>query len=200
MSAKQFGGKAGIAGIAAGMRGDRMPRAFAVADLQDNDRFAGRGGPVERRGEPLGLSQRLDKAADQAGMRFIDEIFEIIRGDQNGLTAGRDNMAETEASEIGQQAYAESAALRDDADIAGQTHRIAKLLQVGCTAVVRAQHAHAVGSAKRNTRLAADAFDLVLQPAPVIAAFGKTAVINDRTPRPARGRRYKRFQNPLVAD
>jgi hypothetical protein len=133
-------------------------------------------------------------------MRFIDEIFEIIRGDQNGLTAGRDNMAETEASEIGQQAYAESAALRDNADIAGQTHRIAKLLQVGCTAVVRAQHPHAVGPAKRNTGLAADAFDLVLQPAPVIAAFDKTAVINDGTSYPTFGRRDERVQNPLVAD
>jgi hypothetical protein len=200
MSAKQFGGDAGIAGIAAGMRGDRMPRAFAVANFQDNDRFARRGRPVERRGEPLGLSQRLDKAADHAGMRFIDEIFEIIRGDQNGLTAGRDNMAETEASEIGQQAHAESAALRDDADIAGQTVRVAQLLQVGRRAIMRAQHAHAVRPAKRNARLAADAFDLVLQPAPVIAAFGKTAVIDDGNSHPALGRGNERVEDPLVAD
>ena len=88
-------------------------------------------------------------------------------------------MAEAEAADIGQQADAQPAALRHDADIAGQRLRVADLLQIRGVALDRVQDAHAIGTAQRDAALAADRGDAVLQPASLLAALGKPAVVND---------------------
>src|SRR5262249_19117494 len=104
------------------------------------------------------------------------------------------------APDIGQQGDAECAALRDDADIAGETSRIAQLLQVGRAAIVRVEHSHAVWPAQCNTGVAADLLDAGLEFAPLVAALGKSAIIDHGTLRSALGGSNDRIENTGVAD
>ena len=137
-----------------------------AADLQRHDRLVPGGGAIERGGEALRRTHGFDEAADHRGVRIIDQVFEEIAGIQHRFVAARDDMAEAEAADIGQQADAQPAALRHDADIAGEPVRVADLLQIGRVALDRVQDAHAVGTAQRDAALAADRGDAVLQPAP----------------------------------
>jgi hypothetical protein len=126
-------------------------------------------------------------------------VFEIIGGRQYRFVAGRDDVTEAKASDVVQQADTERAALRNYADIAGEPGRIAQFLQVGRAAVMRTEHPHAVRPAERDIAVVTDPFDLRLALAPAIAAFGKSAVINDGTLRPALRSRSERFEDALVA-
>src|SRR6266849_1386107 len=108
-------------------------------------------------------------------------------------------MAEAKAPDIGQEADAEGAALRNDADIAGKAGRIAQLLQVARAAMMGAEHPHAVRPAQRNAGFPADPLDPGLQPSSVVTAFGKAAIINDRALHPAPGGRQKGIEDSLVA-
>src|SRR5215469_18448665 len=145
------------------------------------------------------MPDRFDKAANYFRVGIIDEVFQIVGRRQYGFVARGDDVTETKASDVVQQADAKPAALRDDADIAGEAGRIAQLLQVGRAAVMRAQHPHAVRPAECDAAIATDSFDLRLQPAPGLAAFGETAVINDRSLDPALRRRRKGLEDALVA-
>src|SRR6516225_5376356 len=108
-------------------------------------------------------------------------------------------MAEAETSDVVYQANTKTAALRDDADIAGEARRVAQFLQVGRAAVMWTEHPHAVRPAQRDPGLAADPFDLRLPPAPVFAALGKAPVINDCSPDPSLRRRSEWLCDALVA-
>src|SRR6516164_3726502 len=87
-------------------------------------------------------------------------------------------MTEAEASDIVHQADTESAALRDNADIAGKTAWLSQFLQIGRTGVMRTEDTHAVGPAERDAGIVTDPFDLGLQLAPVLATLSKSAVVN----------------------
>ena len=67
-------------------------------------------------------------AGERLGVRVIDQMIEECRRIDHGLVAGRGDRAEPETADIGQEADAKPAALRDDADIPGETGRIAQLL------------------------------------------------------------------------
>src|SRR5262249_34963886 len=121
-------------------------------------------------------------------------------GGERGLISGRDDVAEAETPRVAQQANAQPAALRDDADIAGQSCRIAQFLQICRAGMMRVEHAHAVGSAQRNVRLAADPRDFALQSAPLFALLGKAAIVDHGTLDPALRRRDERPENARVAD
>jgi hypothetical protein len=54
-------------------------------------------------------------------VRIFDEIFEIVRGGEHSFVPGRDDVAEAETNAAYRKAGSEPAALRDDADIAGQS-------------------------------------------------------------------------------
>ncbi len=175
------------------------PGTLAATDLQHDDRLAQGSGAVERADEAIGLPVGLDERPDRLGPRVLDEIFEIVGGGEHGFVAGRDDVAEAETPRVVQQADAERAALRDDADIAGQSARVAQLLQIGRAGVVRVEHAHAVGTAQRDIRLPADPLDLALQSAPLSALLGKAAIIDYRALDPALRRRDEGPKNPPVA-
>ena len=63
-----------------------------------------------------------------------------------------------------------------------------------------AQHSHAVRPTERDAGVAADPFDPGLQPAPVLAAFGKPAIIDDGTSHSALGCREERIENARMTD
>src|SRR5262249_12861550 len=66
-------------------------------------------------------------------------------------------------------------------------------------AVMRAEHSHAIRPAKRDAGVAANPPDLVLQPAPVLAALGKPAVVDDSASHTSLCRGDERFADALVA-
>jgi len=200
MRPQQLRGRCGLAGRSAGMARDGLSAARAATDLQHDDRFAQESGAVERGDKPIGMADRLDECPDHLGLRIFDEIVEVIGSDEHGFVAGRDDVAEAEASRIGQEADAERAALRDDADIPGQTGRIAQLLQVGGAAMMRAEDAHAVGAAQRDAAFAAEIGNFALQKTALLVLFGKTAVVDDGRLDAALCRRGKGVANPRMAD
>ena len=118
-----------------------------MPDLERDDGLVLGRGAVERGGEMLLPSHSLHKTANDVCVRVIDEVCEEIAGVERRFVAARDDVAEAEAAQIGQQADAQPAALRHDPDITGQPLGIADLLQVGRVAVDRVQDAHAVGAA-----------------------------------------------------
>src|SRR5438105_2614189 len=109
-------------------------------------------------------------------------------------------MAEAEAADIGQQADAQPAALRHDADIAGQLLRVADLLQIHGVALDRVQDAHAVGTAQRDAVLAADCGEAVLQQPPFLAALGEATIIDHRALYAALRRSGERIQHQPVSE
>ena len=64
---------------------------------------------------------------DHRGARVLHQVFEIVGRAEHRLVAGGDDVAEAEAPDIRQQADADRAALRDEADIARQPGRVAQL-------------------------------------------------------------------------
>ena len=163
------------------MGGDGMPGARRAADLQRHHRLAGRFGALKRGGETLRLPDGFDKGADDLGLWVVGQIFEVIGRGQHRFVAGRYDVAEAEAPDVGQQGHAKGAALRDDADIAGKARRVAQFLQIGRAGMMRVEDAHAIGAAQCDPGLTTDRGDLRLQPAAVLAPLGKAAVIDDRS-------------------
>ena len=91
-----------------------------------------RGGAVERGGKAIRLADRLDKAADHRGVRVLDQVFEIIGARSSTASLPEETTWLKPKRLISrQQADADPAALRDDADIAGEPGRVAQLLQIG---------------------------------------------------------------------
>src|SRR5271156_6728125 len=76
----------------------------------------------------------------------------------------------------------------------------AQLLQIGRAAIIWAQHSHAVGPAERDAGLAADPFDLGLQPTPVLTAFGEPAIVDDGRSHAARGCCEECIEDARMAD
>ena len=200
MGAQHVRERSRVAGIARRVAGDSAAGAFAAPDLQHDYRLVESGGAVERSGEVLRLAHGFDKAADHASVRILDQVFEKIGRVQYRLVAGRHDVAETEAAEIGQQADAEPAALRDDPDIARQPLGFPDLLQVGRVALDRVQDAHAVRTAQRDPGLTANGDNSLLQRASFRAALGEATVINHRTANAALGCRNEAIQHMPMAE
>src|SRR6516162_7817710 len=125
MGEKKIRRRPRVAGDPASMRCYGMLCALGPPDLQHHHRLPLRGGMIECSSKAIRVSDGFDKPADHFGVRIIDKVIEIIRRCRYRFIAGRDDMAEPEASDVVQQANAESAALRDDADIAGEPRRVA---------------------------------------------------------------------------
>src|SRR5215831_9630816 len=141
-----------------------MPCALGSPDLQHHHRLAPGSGAIECGDEAIRISDGLNKAADHLRVRLIDEVIEIIRRRQYGFVAGRHDVTKAKTPDVIQQANAERAALRDDADIAGEPRGVAQFLQIGRTAVMRIEHPHAVRATEGNVTVATDPLDLGLQP------------------------------------
>src|SRR5215469_18115546 len=144
------------------MRGYGMPGALRPPDLQRYDRLAPGRGAVERGDEATRVSDGLDKAADHLRVRVIDQIFEVIRRHQNGFVSGRNDMTKAKTPQVIQQADAERATLRDDADIAGKARGVAQFLQVGRAAVMGVEYPHTVRATERYAGVSTDPLDLGL--------------------------------------
>ena len=133
-------------------------------------------------------------------MRIVDQVFQEVGGIEHRLVAGRDEVAEAEAAQIGQETDAQPAALRHDADIAGELVGLADFLKVGRVALDWVEDAHAVGAAQRDPGIAANAGDVVLQRPPLVAALGEAAVIDHGAAYAALGRRDKRIEDQPVPE
>src|ERR1700733_3324025 len=93
-------------------------------------------------------------------------------------------MAVAVAPDVGEQSDADRSALRHESDVTRELVQHAHLLHVSRARIVRAEHAHAVGPAQRDSALAADAGNLGLRAFPATPGFGEAAVVDDR-PAPA---------------
>ena len=87
MRAQHFREDARLAGKAAGVRGDRMLRAFALADFQDHHRLAGISRTIKRRDKPRRIAHALDESRDHLRGGIGCKIFDILREIDDRLIA-----------------------------------------------------------------------------------------------------------------
>jgi hypothetical protein len=109
-------------------------------------------------------------------------------------------VAESEPANIGRQADADRAALRDQAHVADEARRVAQLLDVDRAAGRRVEHAHAVRTVQQDPGFPADTNNLGLQPGSLLAALGEAAVEDRRGLCSLRSERPEALEDAPVAD